>query len=166
VSTWDSDDELDSYLFFWPDGVAVDRNGEIVVADLEDDRLISFNSTGGFRWKTGTSESTWRTGSGNFSGPCGVAVTSDGTIFVEHSLNDRIQKFTSTGHFLDEWKGGTMEIFPVSFSRPFGVEVAPGGNVIVADTFNNRIAILTNEGVPVKIIGSRNPVDLIADKFQ
>lgn|GEM_PF-5631485 len=59
-----------------------------------------------------------------------------------------------------------MEIFPVSFSRPFGVEVAPGGNVIVADTFNNRIAILTNEGVPVKIIGSRNPVDLIADKFQ
>ncbi len=167
VSTWDSDDELDNYLFSWPDGVAVDRQGQIVITDLEDNRLISFDSTGRFRWKTETHTSLRRTSPGNFSSPCGVAVTSDGTIFVADSLNNRIQKFTSTGQFLDEWKEGTMRgIFPVSFDNPFGVEVAPDGNVIVADTFNNRIVILSRDGVPVKIIGSRNLVEGIADEFQ
>jgi DNA-binding beta-propeller fold protein YncE len=95
-----------------------------------------------------------------------VAVRSDGTIFVADSLNDRIQKFTSTGLFIDEWRGGTMGIFPVSFNDPFGVEVAPDGNVIVADTFNNRIVILSRDGVPVRIIGSRNLAEGIADAFQ
>jgi DNA-binding beta-propeller fold protein YncE len=41
VSTWDSDDELDNYLFSFPDGVAVNRQGEIVFADINYNRLGS-----------------------------------------------------------------------------------------------------------------------------
>ena len=43
------------------------------------------------------------TGDGQFNRPHGIAVDSDGNVYVADSGNDRIQKFSSVGLFLDKW---------------------------------------------------------------
>ena len=40
---------------------------------------------------------------GQFNNPAGVAVASDGNVYVADNLNSRIQKFTSAGVLVTKW---------------------------------------------------------------
>ena len=42
-------------------------------------------------------------GAGQFYNPNGVAVDSSGNIYVADQINNRIQKFSSSGTFLTKW---------------------------------------------------------------
>jgi hypothetical protein len=77
------------------------------------------------------------TADGQFDGPYGVAVASDGSVYVADTNNNRIQKFTSAGVFVSKW--GTSGTGDGQFFRPTGVAVAPDGSVYVSDLSNNRI---------------------------
>ena len=85
------------------------------------------------------------TGDGEFSNPAGVAVASDGSVYVAEFNNNRIQKFTSDGVFVSQW--GTYGSGDGEFDDPFGVAVASDGSVYVADWENNRIQKFTADGV-------------------
>ena len=76
-------------------------------------------------------------GHGQFSNPKGVAVASDGSVYVADADNHRIQKFTSSGVFVTNW--GKYGIRYEDFGQPRGVAVATDGSVYVADTLNHRI---------------------------
>ena len=80
---------------------------------------------------------TYGTGDGEFSWPEGIAVASDGNVYVADKNNYRIQKFTSEGRFVSKW--GTEGTDDGEFDYPAGVAVASDGSVYVADIFNNRI---------------------------
>ena len=64
-------------------------------------------------------------------------MVSDGNSYVADRNNNRIQKFTSEGVFVNKW--GTNGTGDGQFTNPVGVAVASGGNVYVADEANNRI---------------------------
>ena len=61
-------------------------------------------------------------GDGQFNAPAGVAVASDGSVYVTDSGNHRIQKFTSEGVFVSKW--GTEGTGDGQFIQPATVAVA------------------------------------------
>jgi uncharacterized protein (TIGR03663 family) len=81
---------------------------------------------------------------GQFDSPKGLAIDSQGNVYVADSQNHRIQKFDSEGNFLLAW--GSVGSAPGQFSEPWGVAVGPDDRVYVADTWNHRIQSFTSEG--------------------
>jgi len=74
---------------------------------------------------------------GQFNSPRGVAVASDGNIYVVDSGNSRVQVFNPHGEFVRAW--GSAGSAPGQFTEPWGIAVAENGDVYVADTWNHRI---------------------------
>ncbi len=81
---------------------------------------------------------------GQFSLPKGLAIDSEGNVYVADSQNHRIQKFDSDGEFITAW--GSFGTEPGQFSEPWGIAVDDDGKVYVADTWNHRIQKFTTEG--------------------
>jgi hypothetical protein len=89
-------------------------------------------------------------GNGQFANPRGVAVDSSGNVYVADENNNRIQKFTSSGTFMDKWGAnggnGSWGSGNGEFNMPWGVAVDSSGNVYVADSSNHRIQKLASSG--------------------
>ncbi len=79
---------------------------------------------------------------------------SDGSVYVVDTLNDRVQKFSASGDFLNVLGGGSGS-GDGQLNRPQGVAVDPvSGDVYVADTANNRVQRFTSGGTYVSQLGS------------
>lgn len=81
---------------------------------------------------------------GQFSYPKGLAVDSQGNVYVVDSQNHRVQKFDSEGRFISSW--GSLGQAPGEFTEPWGIAVDDQGDVYVADTWNHRLQKFTNDG--------------------
>jgi len=81
------------------------------------------------------------------SHPSGISVTSDGTVFVADSGNNRIRRITSKGEVTSIAGSGVPgfsddSLFRAEFNEPRAVVVTPIGHLFVADTTNNRIRLV------------------------
>ncbi len=85
-------------------------------------------------------------GSGQFSGPRGLALDLDGNLLVADSQNNRVQKLSPAGAPLAVWGGPDAGDGPRQFRQPCGLAVAPDGSIYVADTWNHRIQKLDPQG--------------------
>ena len=142
-----------------PTGIALDRDGNIFVADTDTHTIQKFNNEGKFlaRWgdEPGDAE-------GQFYYPRGLACTSQGDVIVIDSNNHRIQKYDKDGNFLTvwgkfgfAWKGASQGIF----DNPWGVGVDKDDNIYIADTLNNRIQKYTSDGEPILMWGKEGAFD-------
>jgi sugar lactone lactonase YvrE len=85
------------------------------------------------------------TGNGVFSSNTrGVAVASNGTVYVADTDNSRVQVFTAKGGFLRKW--GSIGSGDGQFTRSEDVDLAPDGTVWVADDGNTRLQAFTATG--------------------
>jgi hypothetical protein len=76
-------------------GLAVDKAGNVYVADRDNNRVQVFSAKGAFLRKWGSIGS----GDGQFSGADDVAVSPDGTIWVADDGGGRFQQFSAGGAF-------------------------------------------------------------------
>jgi sugar lactone lactonase YvrE len=82
--------------FAKPSGVAVDKEGNLYVADTLNNRIEIFDADGQFIRAWGKNGD----GPGYFARPKGVAIDSDGHIWVADGVQDRVQVFTPEGQLL------------------------------------------------------------------
>ncbi|HEU5316068.1 MAG TPA: flippase activity-associated protein Agl23, partial [Chloroflexota bacterium] len=119
-----------------PRGVAVDRQGNVVVADTLNHRIQKFSRAGQPLSQWGSEGS----GDGQFKEPMGVAVDSTGNVYVADTWNHRVQKFDATGRFLTKWNGQG------GFWGPRAIALDGANNVYVMDTGNKRIQKFDSDG--------------------
>jgi len=135
--------------FAW-DAAIQPGTGDIFVANRENDQIAAFSPTGAPLLIFGKNGAA----NGQFSFPQGIAFAPDGTLLVDDSGNDRIERFSlSAGDTSATWMAtygqtGTGSTAPGGdLNNPTGIAVAPDGTVWVADTLNNRIQSMSPSGV-------------------
>ena len=124
--------------------------GDVFVANRESNQVEVFSPSGSYIYAFGKNG----TADGDFSFPQGIAFDpTNGTLLVDDSGNDRIQRFTmsagNTGVMWDANYGskGMGKTAPAGeLNNPTGIAVAPDGTIWVADTVNNRIQSLSTSG--------------------
>eukprot|EP00959_Pyramimonas_sp_CCMP1952_P144047 3015586-Pyramimonas_sp.AAC.1 len=129
------DGEGNAAKFAGPQGVAVDGDGNVIVAEFYNNRIRKISPQGLVSTLAGTGERGHRDGVGNaakFKNPSGVAVDWEGNIFVAEYGNDRIRKISSQG-VVSTLAGSGVQGFRDSiagaqFNNPWGVAVDREGN--------------------------------------
>jgi len=132
-----------------PTGIALDKDGNIYVADTDNHSIQKFDKAGTFLARWGGEPSSQE---GQFYYPRGLAVGPDDVVYVADSGNNRVQKFDLEGNvqkawgkFGFAWRGADMGRFDV----PWGLTTDQDGNVYVSDTSNSRIQKFQADGQPL-----------------
>src|SRR5690606_7004253 len=113
-------------------GLAADNAGNVYVVESSDSRVEKISSTGSFIANIGSPGEE----NGQFTLPDGIAVDSAGNIYVADSGDGsgRIQKFTSTGSYINGWLSDSYEELnwiaansagDVYFTSPDGIQMIP-----------------------------------------
>ncbi len=134
--------------FYIPEGIAVNQEGEVYVADTGNSRIQDFSASGAFETEWG------KTGSedGEFKVPTGVAIGSPNSPeWVVDSKNNRIEEFGHRGGFSTVF--GEKGTKAGQFETPIGVALA-GGHVYVTDSGNNRVQEFTTTGGWIREFGN------------
>src|SRR6266852_9757915 len=117
-----------------PTGIALDREGNIYVADTDAHTIQKFDKDGKFLMRLGDEPGD---AEGQFYYPRGLTCTSQGDLIVIDANNHRIQKFDTDGEPILMW--GKEGAFEGAFFYCRDVDVDFAGNVYVTDEINNRV---------------------------
>jgi hypothetical protein len=157
--------------FSGPQGLAVDENGNLYVADTGNHRICKWDAEGNAQGWIGGGVDGWQTGGASsagtdqrsFTNPADVAVDSAGNIFVADTGNHRICKWSPGGDSLGwigdgatGWQSGEAPLATTSyagFDSPQGLGLEEDGDIYVADTGNHRICRWWPTGDPRGFFG-------------
>ena len=140
--------------FNTPSGLAIASDGNLYLADTGNNRISKITPEGGVTTIAGDGTAGYIDGpaaQARFNGPIGVAVDTNGNVFVADTYNDRIRKISpdrqvstiagaGTPGFTDGDRNTSL------FDTPCGIVVAADGALIVADTGNDRLRKITPDG--------------------
>ncbi len=131
-----------------PQGLSVDSEGRILVADTHSSRVLVLSPSGEVRLSFGR----YGRKPGEFIYPTAVIQDRAGRFWVsEYGGNDRIQVFSPSGEVL--WAFGGPGEAPGRFRRPAGLSWGPEGRLYVADSCNHRVQVFEGEGTFSRVIG-------------
>lgn len=123
-----------------PQGLLIDADGTVWVADACNHRICHFDANGRSLGAFGRSGSA----PGELRFPYSIDLLSDGTFVVAEYGNARVQRFDRGGQSLGIW--GTAGRAPGQLAYPWAAVVLPGDRVAVLDSGNNRVQIIAGAG--------------------
>jgi len=124
-----------------PTAIAVDPNGNVLIADTANGRIEKFSPTG-----------TFVTSIRQFDAPNGIATDRRGNIYVaEIGSKHRVQKLAPDGTFIAAWAPGLY--------GPRRIAIGPDDSIYVVDSGRNRIVKFSPEGQVLASWGSEGSSD-------
>ena len=129
-----------------PGSLAIDReNRQLYVSDVELDQVLVYDADSlKLKRKMGTTGRNHElTTPGDFAKPTGLAVDSEGNLYVCDTLNDRIEIFDADGKFIKTF--GKNGDGPGYFARPKGVAIDSDDHIWVADGMQDRVQVFNQE---------------------
>ncbi len=153
--------------FHTPSGIAVDRKGNLLVADTGNNAIRVISAQGVVSTLAGDGSAGFADGPGKlarFNGPTGVAVDALGNVFVTDTYNDRIRKIAPDGSVSTVAGGAAAGLLdgPASaalFDTPTGLALDVQGNLFIADTGNGAVRKLAIDGVVTTVAQTPPEVD-------
>lgn len=150
------DGETMQARFNSPSGIAIDKGGNLYVADQGNNSIRKITPQRLVITIAGNGEASYADGTGSaarFYRPTGVATDANGNIYVADLFNHRIRKITETGVVTTVAGTGAMGFAngagnAAKFRYPAGLALDAKGNIYVADSENHCIRkIDTNQQV-------------------
>ena len=138
-----------------PVGLAIDTtNRFLYVVDTQQDQVIVYDAdTLKLLRRIGTGgKNHFLTSPGDFGAPQGVALDSEGNLYVTDTMNNRVEIFDADGNFLSEF--GKNGDGPGFFTRPKGIAIDSDGHIWVADQVQDRLQVFNREGQLLTYIGT------------
>ncbi|MCE5259582.1 MAG: TIGR03663 family protein [Chloroflexi bacterium] len=136
-----------------PRGMAVDKDGNVYIADSGNNRIVVTDADGKLLRTFGQGGSA----PGDLNEPWGVAVAPSGDVYVADTWNYRIQVYSADGIFKFGW-GGSGALTDINSSGdilygPRDLVFDTEGNLLVTDTGNKRIVKYAADGTFIAAVG-------------
>ena len=153
-------------ILYGPNGLAVDAQGNIFIADSNNNRIRKVSTTGIITTVVGTG-TAGNTGDGGsaasaqLSVPQYLAVDRSGNLYIADTGNHRVRKVSAAG-VISAFAGtgaagyggdGGLAI-SAQLQDPEGVAVDASGNVCIVDSSNNRVREVSAGGVINTVAGN------------
>lgn len=140
--------------FYYPAGMAVDVNDNLLVADYGNNKIRKITPDGTVSTFAGTGVSGSAEGTtltAQFNGATGVCVDSFGNVFVADYYNNKIRKIDTLGNvttFAGTGVAGSADGIgtAASFHAPAIVAVDNANNLFITDEENHKIRKITTDG--------------------
>jgi sugar lactone lactonase YvrE len=152
-----------------PQGVAVDADGNLFIADGNNNRIRKVGVNGIITTVAGDGTSGFGGDDGpailaQLSNPSGIAVDQNGNLFIADSANDRIRKVSSNGiitivagNGIPGFGGDGGSAVSAQLAEPVDVAVDGSGSLFIADSANYRVRMVTQAGMISTVAGTGAP---------
>jgi len=148
---------LSATSLYQPDGVVVDKSGNLYVADLQNSRVLFYPAGSTTATRVYGQGGSFSTGTQNASGinanslnnPVGLALDSSGNLYVADWNNNRVLFYPSgsttatrvygQGGLFSTNSANNGGVSAASLNGPQSVALDSNSNLYVADTYNNRV---------------------------
>jgi sugar lactone lactonase YvrE len=141
--------------FDTPSALAIDRSGNLYVADTGNHAIRKISPDGSVTTLAGNGKPGSADGMGTaaqFNGPVGLAVDDAGIVYVADTYNDRIRRIAPDGSVSTVAGNGMPGMVDgaavnAGFDTPSAIAVARDGALYVADTGNDAIRTIGTDGL-------------------
>ncbi|MFD0417947.1 hypothetical protein [Streptomyces sp. NPDC127108] len=150
----------------YPSNVAVDKNGNLFIADRHNHRIRKVTPNGVITTVAGTGEAGYISDGGpavatRLYYPGDVAVDEAGNLYIADTSNHRVRKVTTNGIITTVAGDGTAgyisdggPAIATRLNTPWGVAVDRSGNLFISDHGNHRIRKVTPNGNITTVAGN------------
>jgi|TARA_R110002096_G_scaffold436056_1_gene666495 DNA-binding beta-propeller fold protein YncE len=146
-----------------PTALTIDGNGNIIVADFYNHRVVRHKADGSFISAWGIADDV-SAADDRFNYPLDIITGRDGEfVYVLDSGNERIKVYTADGDYVYKWGGPFgrnifityFDWFPFEgwFSDPKSLAIDKDGKIYVGDASNKRVQIFNEAGVFITAFG-------------
>ncbi|ASU35653.1 T9SS type B sorting domain-containing protein [Mucilaginibacter xinganensis] len=144
-------------LFNGPNYMIMDAAGNIYIADYNNNLIRMITPSGMVSTFTGNGQKGYANGIGaaaSFNGPEGLAIGTDGSLYVSDSGNNIIRKISPAGivtTLAGNGVAGLQDGFDLgtSFNTPHGLTIDGDGNMLCADVANSVIRKIITTGYTI-----------------